>query len=45
MALSLATIAMLREVVPRAVELDPTLRGLEEQLERLPRINEAREPG
>ena len=45
-ALSLATIAMLREIAPRAGELDPTLRGFEEHLEGLGReIEEAREPG
>jgi hypothetical protein len=45
-ALSLATIAMLRDVVPRAIEFDPTLRGLEEQVEQLRRgIEGAREPG
>jgi hypothetical protein len=45
-ALSLATIAALRDVVPRAVELDPELRGLEEVLGQLRRgIEEAREPG
>ena len=45
-ALSVATIDALREVVPRAVELDPELRGLEELLLQLRRgIEEAREPG
>jgi hypothetical protein len=45
-ALSVATIGALRDVVPRAVELDPELRGLEEVLGQLRReIEEAREPG
>jgi hypothetical protein len=45
-ALSLATIDALRDVVPRAVELDPELRGLEELLLQLRReIEAAREPG
>ncbi|MCU1663353.1 MAG: hypothetical protein JWR58_3418 [Pseudonocardia sp.] len=45
-ALSLATIDALRELLPRAVELDPELRGLEEQLGQLRReIEESREAG
>ncbi|HET6259782.1 hypothetical protein [Pseudonocardia sp.] len=44
-ALSLATIDALHDVLPRAVELDPDLRGLEEQLGQLRcEIEEAREP-
>jgi hypothetical protein len=42
-ALSLATIAVLKDLAPRAVELDPQLRGLEEHLEQLRgEIEEAR---
>jgi hypothetical protein len=45
-ALSLATIDALRDVVPRAVELDPELQGLDTLLEQVRRgIEEAREPG
>jgi hypothetical protein len=44
-ALSLATIDALHDVLPRAVELDPDLQGLEEQLGQLRcEIEEAREP-
>jgi hypothetical protein len=45
-ALSLATIAALRDVVPRAVELDPGLHGLDELVDQVRRgIEEARGPG
>jgi hypothetical protein len=45
-ALELATIAMLQGLVPRAVELDPSMRWLEEHVEHLRRdIEDAREPG
>jgi hypothetical protein len=45
-ALSRATIEMLADLAPSAVELDPELRGLEEYLEQLRReIEEARDPG
>jgi hypothetical protein len=45
-ALSLATIAMLKDLAPRAVELDPSLAGLEEYLEQLRcELEEARDPG
>ena len=45
-ALSLATIEMLTDVAPRAVELAPELGGLEEYLEQLRReLEEARDPG
>ena len=45
-ALSLTTIAVLKDLAPRAIELDPSLRGLEEHVEQLRRgIEEAREPG
>jgi hypothetical protein len=42
-ALALATIAVLQDIAPRALELDPSLGGLAEQLEGLRRaIEEAR---
>jgi hypothetical protein len=45
-ALSLATIAALRDVVPRAVELDPELQGLDTLLEQVRRgVEEAGQPG
>jgi hypothetical protein len=46
LALSLATIAALRDVVPRAVELDPELQGLDTLLEQVRRgVEEAGQPG
>jgi hypothetical protein len=45
-AVALAAVALLRDVLPRAADLDPSLRGLDEHLDRLGReIDDARDPG
>jgi hypothetical protein len=46
LALSLATVEMLRDLAPRVGELEPELRGLHDHLEQLRcELEEARDPG